>query len=132
MHGVVAQHQRLDLWLGGADDELAILERDEFGVPARVYVSARDGRGLELLREAIAERLLPRFEVQELNLPPSAARLRAQLFTHHAVRSETIDEHGNFHLRVAMPYARLRGLCAAAGVTPPPSPHAIEEWAENP
>ncbi|NGY03831.1 ribosome rescue GTPase HflX [Solimonas terrae] len=114
------------------DDEQPRIERDEFGVPTRVYVSARDGLGLELLREAIAERLLPRLEVQELSLPPSAARLRAQLFTHHAVRAERIDEHGNFHLQVAMPYARLQGLCAAAGVTPPPSPHVVEEWELSP
>src|SRR3546814_19085928 len=74
------------------DGEQARIERDEFGVPTRVYVSARERLGLDLLREAIAERLLPQFAEQDLTLPPSAARLRAQLFTHHAVRGETVDE----------------------------------------
>src|SRR3546814_629835 len=94
------------------DGEQARIERDEFGVPTRVYVSARERLGLDLLREAIAERLLPQFAEQDLTLPPSAARLRAQLFTHHAVRGETVDKHGNFHLRVAMPYAKTgRAYC---------------------
>ncbi|MGH8444175.1 MAG: ribosome rescue GTPase HflX [Solimonas sp.] len=114
------------------DEETPRIERDELGVPARVYVSARLGQGLDLLREAIAERLLPELREQELVLPPSAARLRAQLFTHHAVRGESIDADGNFHLRVAMAYERLRGLCAAAGVQAPPSPHVIEEWELSP
>ncbi|WP_028007820.1 ribosome rescue GTPase HflX [Solimonas flava] len=114
------------------EDETPRIERDEEGRPARVYVSARQGLGLDLLREAIAERLQPALQEQELVLPPSAARLRAQLFTHHAIRAEAVDEQGNFHLRVAMPYERLRGLCAAAGVLPPPSPHVVEEWELSP
>ncbi|WP_020648403.1 ribosome rescue GTPase HflX [Solimonas variicoloris] len=114
------------------EDETPRIERDEEGRPSRVYVSARQGLGLELLREAIAERLQPALQEQELVLPPSAARLRAQLFTHHAIRAEAVDEQGNFHLRVAMPYERLRGLCAAAGVLPPPSPHVVEEWELSP
>lgn len=114
------------------EDETPRIERDEEGRPSRVYVSARQGLGLELLREAIAERLQPALQEQELVLPPSAARLRAQLFTHHAIRAEAVDEQGNFHLRVAMPYERLRGLCVAAGVLPPPSPHVVEEWELSP
>lgn len=114
------------------ENEVPRIERDENGLPARVYVSAQRREGLELLREAIAERLLPQLAEQELVLPPSAARLRAQLFGQHAVRREQVDDAGNFHLRVAMPYARLRGLCVAAGVAPPPSPHVVEEWELSP
>lgn len=108
------------------------IERDETGRPARVFVSARSGQGLDLLREAIAQLLRPDMAEHELVLPPTAARLRAQLFAHKAVRAETLDDAGAFHLRVAMPYERLRGLCAAAGVKPPPAPARFEEWEVSP
>ena len=40
------------------DTELAIVtERDEDGVAVRVWISAQQGRGLDLLAQAIAERL---------------------------------------------------------------------------
>ena len=104
------------------------IERDAEGRPVRVLVSARLGIGLDLLRQAISERVRPPDAGHDLQLPPAAARLRAQLFAHHAVRSERMDESGNFHLRVTMPYERLRGLCMAAGVRPPKAPRVIEEW----
>ncbi len=113
-------------------DESARVERDESGVAVRIWVSARSGAGLDLLREVLAERLLPQLGEQQLVLPPSAARLRAQLFAHHAVRAEAVDDQGNFHLRVAMSYARLCGLCLAAGIAPPPTPHVVEEWELTP
>jgi GTPase len=83
---------------------------------------------LEALRAAIAERLRPELADHELALPPQAARLRAQLFARHAVRAERLDEQGVSHLRVSMPYERLRGLCVAAGVAPPVRPGVIEDW----
>ena len=110
------------------EDEAPRVELDEQGVPVRVFVSARDATGLDALRGAIAARLRPELADHELVLPPSAARLRAQLFAQHAVRSEKLDEGGASHLRVSMPYERLRGLCAAAGVKPPPSPRVSETW----
>ncbi|HRO28716.1 MAG TPA: GTPase HflX, partial [Luteimonas sp.] len=45
----------------------------------RVWISARDGLGLDLLREALSERLAQRRIVAELALPPGAGRLRARL-----------------------------------------------------
>lgn len=107
------------------------VERGEQGLPLRVFVSARTGAGLEELRAAIAERLRPELADHDLVLPPSAARLRAQLFAQHAVRGETLDADGASHLRVSMPYERLRGLCVAAGVKPPASPHVIEDWEQQ-
>ncbi|HEX4894846.1 MAG TPA: ribosome rescue GTPase HflX [Solimonas sp.] len=122
---------KIDLRPPGADGEAEAprLEYDEDGRVARVFVSAWTGAGLDLLREAIAARILPPMTEQALVLPPAAARLRSQLFAQHAVRAEALDEEGNFHLRVAMPYERLRGLCLQAGVAPPPPPEGvIEEW----
>ncbi|MGO4223314.1 ribosome rescue GTPase HflX [Lysobacter sp. TAF61] len=60
----------------------------------RVWLSARDGRGLDLLRQGLAEALELRHVTGELRLPPQAARLRARLHELGAVRSEDHDEHG--------------------------------------
>jgi len=110
------------------EDEPPRIERDDAGVAVRVYVSARERLGLDLLKTAIAERLRPGVPDFELVLPPQAARLRAQLFELRAVRDESIDEDGAAHLKVSLPYERLRGLCVAAGVAPPPEPRVFEEW----
>ncbi len=112
--------------------ESARVELDDQGLPQRAFVSARSRAGLDELRQAIAKRLRPDETVHELTLPPSAARLRAQLFEHRAVRDERLEEDGSSHLRVVMGYERLRGLCVAAGVTPPPAPRAFEDWELRP
>lgn len=109
-------------------EELPRVERDEQGLPQRVFVSAQTGAGLAELRQAIAERIRPETEVFDVVLPPRAGRLRAQLFEFNAIRKESLDERGNFLLTVTLPYERLRGLCLAAGVTPPPTQRVIEEW----
>jgi len=110
------------------EDEAPRLERDDEGRPVRAFVSARTAAGLPELCAAIAELIRPQLLPFELLLPPRAARLRAQLFGLNAILDETMDEHGNFRLSVNLPYERLRGLCAAAGVEPPPAPHVVEEW----
>src|SRR5262245_33835433 len=52
----------------------------------RVWLSARDGLGLDLLRQALAEALELRHVVGEVRLPPQAAKLRARLHDLGAVR----------------------------------------------
>lgn len=101
------------------EGEVARVECDADGLPLRVFVSARNGDGLDALRNAIAMRLYPDLADQTQVLTPMAARLRAQLFALHAVRSETIDEQGNCHLVVRLPSVRLDRLCREAGVEPP-------------
>ena len=96
------------------------IERDDSGRPARVFISARTGAGLDLLRTAIAACLYPDLVEDDLVLPPSAARLRAQLFALHAVRSEKVEEDGGIRLTVRLPYSRLARMCREAGVEPPP------------
>ncbi|MBA4286913.1 MAG: GTPase HflX [Xanthomonadaceae bacterium] len=108
-------YNKIDLREG----ETAHVETDADGVPQRVFVSARNGEGLDALRNAIAMRLYPDLADETLVLPPMAARLRAQLFSLHAVKSESIDEEGNSHLVVRLPAARLDRLCREAGIAPP-------------
>ena len=108
-------YNKIDLREG----ETAHVETDADGVPQRVFVSARNGEGLDALRNAIAMRLHPDLADEVLVLPPMAARLRAQLFALHAVKSESIDDDGNSHLVVRLPAARLDRLCREAGIAPP-------------
>ena len=60
----------------------------------RVWLSARDGDGVPLLREALGVRLGLRRIRAELQLPPAAGRLRARLHELGAVSAEHQDEHG--------------------------------------
>ena len=60
----------------------------------RVWISARDGLGIDLLREALGLRLGLRRIRAELALPPAAGRLRARLYQLDAVRGERHGEHG--------------------------------------
>ncbi|MBX9402254.1 GTPase HflX [Lysobacter sp. BMK333-48F3] len=60
----------------------------------RVWVSARQGLGLDMLRGALGEALQLRHIAGELRIAPQDARLRARLHELGAVRAEQADEHG--------------------------------------
>ncbi|HEU4991568.1 MAG TPA: ribosome rescue GTPase HflX [Luteimonas sp.] len=64
------------------------------GARERVWVSARDGLGLDALRSALGARLGLRRVRGELRLPADAGRLRARLHELDAVRGEEHDEDG--------------------------------------
>ena len=55
------------------------IERNETGTPMAVYCSAATGEGMELLLEAIRERLAVAMFDQEIALDPSRARLRSDV-----------------------------------------------------
>ena len=80
----------------------------------RVWLSARDGVGMDGLREALAEALVLRHVIGEVRLPSRAARLRARLHELEAVRGEEVDEHG-WILQVDLAIADLQRLLAQAG-----------------
>ena len=64
------------------------------GSRERVWISARDNAGLDLLRDALGAKLGLRRIQGDLRLPPAAGRLRARLHALGAVRAESHDEHG--------------------------------------
>ncbi len=76
------------------------LERDEHGLPARVYLSAATGEGAELLVQAVAERIQGGRARRQLQLPPQAGRLRARLYELGSVLEERIDEDGGWLLEI--------------------------------
>ncbi|AIR88303.1 ribosome rescue GTPase HflX [Pseudomonas cremoricolorata] len=94
------------------------IQRDADGKPQRVWVSARDGRGLELVGQAIAELLGDDLFVGTLRLEQQYARLRAQFFSLGAVRSEAHDEQGSSLLDVRLPRVELNRLVSREGLEP--------------
>jgi GTP-binding protein HflX len=94
------------------------IQRGEDGKPQRVWVSARDGLGLDLVGEAIAELLGEDLFVATLRLPQELARLRAQFFAANAVQSEAHDESGASVLEVRIPRVELNRLVSREGLKP--------------
>jgi len=82
-----------------------------------VWVSARDGLGLDLLRDALGDRLGLQRVVGDIVLPTDAGRLRARLHALDAVRGEEHDGDG-WRLRVDLPVADLARLAAQADGAP--------------
>ncbi|MDQ8036826.1 MAG: ribosome rescue GTPase HflX [Pedobacter sp.] len=109
---VLLVYNKLDL-LEARDPRI---DRDESGMPVAVWLSARDGLGMELLEQAIAERLGPhRFEGW-LNLTVQQARLRARFFEGGAVVEEQADEQGGSRLFLRLPQADLEQALRREGL----------------
>ncbi len=90
---------------------------DEVADRERVWISARDRAGLDLLREALGRRLGLRRLHAELRLPSDAGRLRARLHAIDAIRGESHDEDG-WTLDIDLPLADARRLAAQGDGAP--------------
>jgi GTP-binding protein HflX len=88
------------------------IERDGHGFPQVVWLSARDGEGLELLREALGEWLAEDILDIRLTLTPEQGRLRAALHESQAVQNETFDEHGRSNLEIRLPRREFMQMMA--------------------
>ncbi|CAD7717696.1 GTPase HflX [Xanthomonas hydrangeae] len=95
----------------------------------RVWVSARDGRGLEELQHALGQRLDLRHLTGQLRLPPSAGRLRSRLHQLEVVRNEQSDEDG-WLLDVDLPMVEGERLAATEDGAPLRAmlPDRREDW----
>ena len=80
----------------------------------KVWVSAKTGAGLDLLREAITTQLLGSIIEEEITISPSEAKLRAQLYQLEAVVSESPSEEGGWHLKIKLSQAQRMRLFAAS------------------
>jgi GTP-binding protein HflX len=101
--------------------EAARIERDEAGVVRRVWVSAATGAGLDLLREALAERFGTRLLRVTLELAPRHGRARAELYRQDAVLGEQVTDDGGWRLEVELDERALEALCRREGIARPPA-----------
>ena len=74
------------------------IDRDDSGRATHVWLSAMQSRGLELLRDAVAERLSRVARRATLRLPVAAGELRARLYASNLVLAERIAEDGAFEI----------------------------------
>ncbi|MGL4318848.1 MAG: ribosome rescue GTPase HflX [Pseudomonas sp.] len=107
-------YNKIDL-LEGVEPQI---QRDGDGKPVRVWLSARDGKGLELLRQAVAELLGEDLFVGTLRLPQRLGRLRAGFFALNAVQGEEHDEEGAILLAIRLPRVELNRLVSREGMQP--------------
>ncbi len=107
-------YNKVDL-LEGVEPQI---QQDAEGQPQRVWLSARDGRGLELLKQAIARLLGNELFCGTLGLSLQQARLRARLFAAGAVQGEQHDEQGRSLLDIRLPRIDLNRLLSREGLQP--------------
>ena len=79
------------------------IERDDQQRPCRVWMSAQENQGLDLLQQAIAELLTTDLVHEQVFLLPHQGRLRSRLYRLGAVQEESFDEQGVSVLNVRMP-----------------------------
>lgn len=92
------------------------IDRDATGTPWRVWVSARDSEGLELINQAIGELLSTTLFEQTIELKPQEGQLRALLYAQNAVLNESVDENGNIVLDVRLEKDDMQKLLSRAGI----------------
>jgi GTP-binding protein HflX len=91
------------------------IQRDESGMPVRVWVSAKTGAGLELLYVAISELLAGALVEVRLQLDPEQTRLRSQLYARNFIEAEQIDEVGHYLLSLRLPRQDLDRILQQTG-----------------
>ncbi|WP_410685832.1 ribosome rescue GTPase HflX [Avibacterium paragallinarum] len=76
------------------------IEYDEQNRPIAVYISAHQQQGIELLTDAIRQRLSKNMLHLRLNLPPQEGQIRHWLYEMGCIRQEQISEQGEFLLEI--------------------------------
>ena len=80
--------------------------------PGRIWVSALHNKGLSLLRDALTEHFVARYNQRWVDLPVGAGRLRARLFEIGSVLEERVADHGGWRLHVELTERDCKQLAA--------------------
>ncbi len=121
IHEIGAEHvpqievyNKIDLNEAFAD---ARLETNKEGDPKRVWLSAKTTEGMDALKEAINLSLYEKNTHHQLHIPPSAGKLRAQLFDAGAVEEESLHEQGGWIMNIHLDETTLESLCQQSGIS---------------
>lgn len=108
----IAVYNKCDL----LEDMPARIERDELERPVAVWISARNTVGLDLLKEAIAQRVAEKMINGVVRIPGHLGSLRARLHRANAVVQEHYLDDGTCEMTVLLPEADLNRILAAETV----------------
>ena len=91
------------------------IDRDAEGHPVKVWISAQEGIGLDLLQEALEELVGSDQVSGHLSLAPDQGALRAALYRDGTIRNESCADNGNWELDVSLPRKRYEQLMKKYG-----------------
>lgn len=78
------------------------IDRDENGRPIRVWLSAQQGKGIELLKKALTECLHKQMVEYQLQVPASDGKLRGVLYGLNCIVSQNYAENGDWVVNIKM------------------------------
>ncbi|WP_210397569.1 ribosome rescue GTPase HflX [Motiliproteus sediminis] len=107
-------YNKIDLIEGA----LPRIDRDADGKPVRVWLSAQQGLGLDLLFEAASELLGQDIVHRWLTLEPREGAFRAQLYALGAVLAERVADDGQLELEVRTRKRDFLQALSRAGIRP--------------
>ncbi|MEH6559483.1 MAG: ribosome rescue GTPase HflX [Oceanicoccus sp.] len=94
------------------------IDRDKDGVARRVWVSAQNGSGLDLIRQCLAEWLGEDVIHGHLTLSAEQGRLRAAFYQQNVVVSEQYNEQGLSEIEIRLPKQDFCRLLSAEELDP--------------
>ena len=109
------------------DQRAPRIEYNEDGKPIAVWLSAQTGDGIELLLTALAEcvgqKMVTGTLVLPVCVPAELARLRARLYDHEAIDTESYRDDGSMELAIHIPKVELLKILGAESI-----PVSALEW----
>jgi GTP-binding protein HflX len=88
----------------------AKIDRDDQGRPVRVWVSAQQNIGIDLLFTAISECLAENMVVHRLRIPPEQGKLKSVFYSMNCISSQSYAEDGDWQVEVRMAHSDWRRL----------------------
>jgi GTPase len=80
----------------------AHIDRDENNQPVRVWISAQQGIGIDLLLSAISECLAKNMVQHRLLIPPSLSKLRGVFYEMNCIAQQSYTDEGDWQVDVRM------------------------------
>ncbi len=110
---IIEVHNKIDL-VDGVEPRI---ERGAFNKVRRVWIAARTGDGLDLLKQAVAEHFYAGRVRCRLNVPLHEARYRSEFYKLEAVIDEQIRADGSWLITVSLANAKLNQIVGNSDVS---------------
>jgi GTP-binding protein HflX len=79
------------------------IDRNDEGYPIRVWLSAKDGKGIDLLKDALTECLRTQMVNYTLAVPANDGKIRGMLYELNCINKQEYSEQGDWVVEITMP-----------------------------